>query len=60
VENAAIAPALAATYFNPLALVPAVVYGKTQNILAVTIFVRKFRRERGGLRSIRRGSGGYS
>ncbi|ASR36551.1 hypothetical protein BAY61_17835 [Prauserella marina] len=45
VENAAIAPALAATYFNPLAIVPAIVYGKTQNILAVTIFVRKFQRE---------------
>ncbi|MFC5747595.1 bile acid:sodium symporter family protein [Actinomadura rugatobispora] len=45
VENAAIAPALAATYFNPLAIVPAIVYGKTQNILAVTIFVRKFQKE---------------
>ncbi len=45
VENAAIAPALAATYFNPLAIVPAVVYGKTQNILAVTIFARKFQKD---------------
>ncbi|MBK1783481.1 bile acid:sodium symporter family protein [Prauserella cavernicola] len=45
VENAAIAPALAATYFNPLAIVPAIVYGKTQNILAVTIFVRKFQKQ---------------
>lgn len=44
VENAAIAPALAVAYFSPLAMVPAIVYGKTQNILAVTIFARRFQR----------------
>ncbi|GAB3497286.1 bile acid:sodium symporter family protein [Nocardiopsis coralliicola] len=45
VENAAIAPALAATYFNPLAIVPAVVYGKTQNLLAAAVFAKKFLRD---------------
>ncbi|GAA5165667.1 MULTISPECIES: bile acid:sodium symporter family protein [Amycolatopsis] len=44
VENAAIAPALAASYFGPLAIVPAVVYGKTQNLLAVMVFARRFQR----------------
>ncbi|WP_435154043.1 bile acid:sodium symporter family protein [Amycolatopsis sacchari] len=44
VENAAIAPALAAGYFGPLAIVPAVVYGKTQNLLAVMVFARRFQR----------------
>lgn len=38
IENAAIAPALALSYFSPLAIIPAVVYGKTQNLLAVTVF----------------------
>ena len=45
VENAAIAPALAVSYFNPLAILPAVVYGKTQNLLAVLIFTRRFQKE---------------
>jgi len=45
VENAAIAPALAATYFSPLAILPAVVYGKTQNLLAVLIFARRFNKQ---------------
>ncbi len=45
IENAAIAPALAISYFGPLALLPAVVYGKTQNLLAVTVFVPYFLRK---------------
>ncbi len=45
IENAAIAPALALAFFSPLALIPAVVYGKTQNLLAVTIFVPWFQRK---------------
>lgn len=44
VENAAIAPALAASYFSPLAILPAVVYGKTQNLVAVLIFTRRFQK----------------
>jgi BASS family bile acid:Na+ symporter len=45
VENAAVAPALAISYFSPLAIVPAVVYGKTQNLLAVTIFAPYYQRK---------------
>jgi len=45
IENAAIAPALALAFFSPLAMIPAVVYGKTQNLLAVTIFVPWFQRK---------------
>ncbi|NUL49268.1 bile acid:sodium symporter family protein [Cellulosimicrobium funkei] len=45
IENAAIAPALAISYFGPLALLPAVVYGKTQNIMAASIFAPYFLRK---------------
>lgn len=45
IENAAIAPALAVGYFGPLAIVPAIVYGKTQNLLAVTLFVPYFQKK---------------
>jgi bile acid:Na+ symporter, BASS family len=45
IENAAIAPALAISYFGPLAIIPAVVYGKTQNLLAVTLFAPYFRKQ---------------
>ncbi|MBX6357206.1 MAG: hypothetical protein IRZ05_15320 [Micromonosporaceae bacterium] len=45
IENAAIAPALAISYFSPLAILPAVVYGTTQNLLAVTIFAPYFPRQ---------------
>lgn len=44
IENAAIAPALAIGHFGPLAIIPAVVYGKTQNLLAVTIFAPYFQK----------------
>jgi bile acid:Na+ symporter, BASS family len=44
IENAAIAPALAIGHFGPLALLPALVYGKTQNLLAVTLFAPYFQR----------------
>lgn len=44
IENAAIAPALAISYFSPLAIIPAVVYGKTQNLLAVTVFAPYYQR----------------
>jgi BASS family bile acid:Na+ symporter len=45
IENAAIAPALAVSYFGPLALLPAVVYGKTQNLLAAAVFAPYFLRK---------------
>ena len=45
IENAAIAPALAISYFGPLAIIPAVVYGKTQNLLAVALFAPYFQRQ---------------
>ncbi|MCL6592331.1 MAG: bile acid:sodium symporter family protein [Alicyclobacillus sp.] len=45
VENAAIAPTLAVHYFGPLAAIPGILYGKIQNLLAITIFVRKFQNE---------------
>lgn len=44
VENAGIAPVIAAAYFSPLAILPAVVYGKTQNLIGVLIFVREFQK----------------
>jgi bile acid:Na+ symporter, BASS family len=44
IENAAIAPALAISYFGPLAIIPAIVYGKTQNLLAVTLFAPYFQK----------------
>jgi bile acid:Na+ symporter, BASS family len=45
IENAAIAPALAISYFGPLAILPAIVYGKTQNLLAVTLFAPYFQKQ---------------
>lgn len=45
VENAGIAPVIAAAYFSPLAILPAVVYGKTQNLIGVLIFVRHFQKQ---------------
>lgn len=52
IENAAIAPALAISYFGPLALLPAVVYGKTQNLLAVTIFAPLYARKQERLEAL--------
>lgn len=45
IENAAIAPALAIGHFGPLALLPALVYGKTQNLIAVTLFAPYFQKQ---------------
>lgn len=45
IENAAIAPALAIGHFGPLAILPALVYGKTQNLLAATLFAPYFQKQ---------------
>ena len=34
-----------ARHFNPLAIVPAIVSGKTQNLIAVVVFARKFQKD---------------
>ncbi len=44
VENAALAAVVALDHFNPLAAIPAVLYGKLQNILAIAIFVPRFQK----------------
>ena len=47
IQNAAVAPTIASMYFGPLAILPAIIYGKTQNILAASIFVPFFRKKLG-------------
>jgi BASS family bile acid:Na+ symporter len=44
VENAALTQVLIFNHFTPLAALPAIFYGKIQNMLAVTIFVSKFQK----------------
>lgn len=44
VENAALTQVLIFNHFMPFAAIPAIVYGKVQNMLAITIFVARFQR----------------
>jgi BASS family bile acid:Na+ symporter len=49
VQNAALAAVVALDHFNPLAAIPAVLYGKLQNILAIAVFVPRFQKAIGGV-----------
>lgn len=44
VENAALTASMALAHFNPLTALPGILYGKIQNILAITIFVPLFQK----------------
>jgi BASS family bile acid:Na+ symporter len=44
VENAALTQVLIFNHFAPFAAMPAILYGKLQHILAVTVFVAKFQK----------------
>jgi BASS family bile acid:Na+ symporter len=44
VANAALTQVLIFNHFTPFAAIPAILYGKVQNLLAVTIFVSRFQR----------------
>lgn len=44
VENAALTQVLIFNHFTPFAAIPAILYGKVQNMLAITIFVARFQR----------------
>lgn len=44
VENAALTVYVALTHFSPLAAIPGVLYGKLQNMLAITVFAPKFQK----------------
>jgi BASS family bile acid:Na+ symporter len=44
VENASLSMVVARNHFSPLAAIPAVLYGKIQNLLAISVFVSRFQK----------------